>query len=354
MFGEQIDFNEREELEKKLVELLKLSKRTTVLKREALCCDIEINIGDIPQAMSLADDDFAKQIIRSLLDRKLKESLDKLCETLESQFPNGSYCDDLIKIRSKLKFEPSTSQPRTEQSYSLLAPHNFDLTRLIEDCLGKILCKNQGIVGLAIPCDDETFRKYFCERLKTALGRSNILIKPTLGLNPLTIPVEAAINSIKKHKTDVQKRDIICPISIIYKSNKNKSYYDNFWQGICDLFPDSDENQKRLVIVMFSSKKRIFPKKLIELESPQFRQEHVHQWVVEMIRILRWKEEIIDIWTKKMITDCCPPNTPQSELLDIYSVYDHLNFTRELLQDRPNLTAQAFLQELDQRIQPYV
>lgn len=73
-----------------------------------------------------------------------------------------------------------------------------------------------------------------------------------------------------------------------------------------------------------------------------------------MIKTLRWKEGIIEIWTKKMITDCCPPDNPKSELLDIYSVYDHLNFTRELLQDRPNLTAQAFLQELEKRIQAYV
>jgi hypothetical protein len=94
---------EREELRKKLVELLKLSKRTAVLKRETLCDDIGINIGDIPQAMLLADDDFAKGLIKTLLDRKLGKLLCQLCEILESDFPEGSYCNDLREIKTKLK-----------------------------------------------------------------------------------------------------------------------------------------------------------------------------------------------------------------------------------------------------------
>ncbi len=94
---------EREELRKKLVELLKLSKRTTVLRRETLCDDVGINIGDIPQAMLLADDDFAKGLIKTLLDRKLGKSLCQLCEILESDFPEGSYFNDLREIKTQFK-----------------------------------------------------------------------------------------------------------------------------------------------------------------------------------------------------------------------------------------------------------
>lgn len=94
----------------KLVELLKLSKRTTVLKRETLCDDIGINIGDIPQAMLLADDDFAKRVIKILLDRKLTNSLWKLCETLKLDFTEGNYQEDLEQLKIKLKQEQDSSQ----------------------------------------------------------------------------------------------------------------------------------------------------------------------------------------------------------------------------------------------------
>lgn len=87
---------------KKLIELLKESGRITILRREVLCGDIEIDIGNIPQAMLLADNDFAKKLIDILLKRKLEESLCKLCEILKEDFSQGDYSDDLKRIDIKL------------------------------------------------------------------------------------------------------------------------------------------------------------------------------------------------------------------------------------------------------------
>lgn len=89
-----------EELRKKLVELLKLSKRTTVLRRETLCDDI--GFKNIPQAEMLDAEDFAKQLVRILFERELISSLCKLCKILEDDFPEGRYFNDLKEIKINL------------------------------------------------------------------------------------------------------------------------------------------------------------------------------------------------------------------------------------------------------------
>jgi hypothetical protein len=275
---------------------------------------------------------------------KVKELLTAACNQEYGQPRNPDlmpFCEQLLQCE-QLQQEQTT----TKQSHRLLNPCNFDLNQLIDNCLGVLLGKKQGLVGLAVPCNDDAFRSHFCERLKIALGRSNIQIKPLLSLNPLVISVEQAVHSIKKYKLDVQRRDIICPIRVeVDRKNKNKSYCDEFWQGICTAFPDNFEH--RLIMIMVGSKNSIFPNNVKKLEPPQFKREHVYQWVVQMREILRWEEEMIDDWMETMMTDCLLSNPP-NELLDIRGVYDHLDYSRDLLQRK--LSSRAFLEELKQRI----
>ena len=217
MSGKSLNLTHGEELRKKLVELLKLSKRTTASKRETLCDEIGINIGDIPQAMLLADDDFAKRVIKTLLDRKLERSIYQLCETLEPDFPNGIYYNHLIEIKTKIKCElevaqykltgevAHTQQQRQEPTerkpfYSLLHPQNFDLTTLLRDCVN-VLDDRQGLIGLAVPYEKREFPKYFCNRLKDNLGKKDIRILETT-LKPQINSVDRVLNQTQPLLSD--------------------------------------------------------------------------------------------------------------------------------------------------------
>lgn len=279
---------------------------------------------------------------------KVKDLLTAVCNQ-DYGNPGNPLLISLCKELSQCE-QLQQEQTTTKQSHRLLNPCNFDLTQLIEDCLGVLLGNRQGLVGLAVPCNDDAFRNHFCERLKIELGRSNIQIKPLLSLNPLVISVEEAVKSIKKYKVDMRIRDIICPIRVeIDKKNKNKSYCDEFWQEICTAFQDNFE--RRLIMIMVGSKNSIFPNNVKKLEPPQFKREHVYQWVVQMRKVREWEEEMIDDWMETMMTDCLLSNPP-NELLDIRGVYDHLDYSRELLQQNPS--AKDFLQSLRQRIEAYV
>ncbi|NMG20654.1 S1 family peptidase [Brasilonema bromeliae] len=68
---------------RKLIELLINSERTTDLRRETLCEDIRIDIGNISYESGLSRNEFAKKLINRLFRNKLEESLCRLCEILE-------------------------------------------------------------------------------------------------------------------------------------------------------------------------------------------------------------------------------------------------------------------------------
>ncbi|WP_169155914.1 NACHT domain-containing protein [Brasilonema bromeliae] len=76
------------------------------MRRETLCEDIRIDIGNISYESGLSRNEFAKKLINKLFRNKLEESLCRLCEILEEDFPQGDYSDDLRSIQKKLNRDP--------------------------------------------------------------------------------------------------------------------------------------------------------------------------------------------------------------------------------------------------------
>jgi hypothetical protein len=312
-----------------------------------------------------------------------KELLNTLEQMTSTQFDKLIF---LLNVPQNLM--PSSDKPQTERAIALLLwaqapggcvlerikqvleieieqklvinklpkPCNFDLNLLIENCLEKIIAVDheQGIIGLAIPCDEDTFLHNFCERLKNELDRSRTDFKEAITLSPKITSVEETIKKIKRYKMLLKIRNIICPVRIqIFNYYPNSANISNtFWQSLAIEF--NDGFPYRLIVIMTGSEDSIFPDAAIhpaiyQLEPPQFKPVHVLQWMREIADRLEGAESaksIIDRWKQLMIAECSDNN-----LLDIRCVYEHLDESLRILQQNPS--AEVFLRQLEQRRQLY-
>ena len=217
----------------------------------------------------------------------------------------------------------------------------FDLTQLVDKCLGELLGK-RGLIGLAVPCGEKAFLKNFCDRLKHELGRSNIQIRQPLSLNPQVISVSKAVEAIRQYQKLLQTSDVICPIRVGV-CDASSNIPKDFWQQIQSAF--QGDFKYRLIIVMVGSVDCIFPPDAILIHPPQFQEIHAFQWIRDITRSLSW-EDVMDEWRQKMI-DRCLCDELQPGCLDVGLVYEHLDYTLSLLQKHPALTAATFLEFLD-------
>lgn len=217
----------------------------------------------------------------------------------------------------------------------------FDLSPLIEKCLGELLGK-QGLIGIVVPCGEKAFLKNFCDRLKHELGRSNIQIRQPLLLNPQVISVSRAVETISQYKKLLQTSDVICPIRVGVCDRESSIPHD-FWQKLQDDFPD--EVKHRLIVVMVGSEDCVFPKTALCLQSPRFERVHAFQWIRDITQALDWSQSM-DEWLEKMVNRCCDGD-PRTERLDVGLVYEHLEYTLGLLQQSPSLSVRDFLEQLD-------
>jgi len=236
-----------------------------------------------------------------------------------------------------------SSQPGTRKATFHRFPEvsRFDLTHLIDKCLGELLGK-KGLIGLAVPCGEKAFLKNFCDRLKHELGRSNIQIRQPLALNPQVISVSKAVEAIKQYKKLLQTGDVICPIRVGVCDSSSSIPLD-FWQKLQDAF-QCDFNY-RLIVVMVGSADCVFPPSAVLLYSPQFDQVHAFQWIRDITQVLDWMH-LSEEWMQKMVDRCLCGDVPGG-YLDVGLVYEHLEYTLSLLQNNPSLSAEAFLDQLD-------
>jgi len=241
------------------------------------------------------------------------------------------------------KVKPASSQPEAQKATFHRFPEvsRFDLTHLIDKCLGELLCK-KGLIGLAVPCGERAFLKNFCDRLKHELGRSNIQIRQPLALNPQVISVSKAVEAIKQYKKLLQTGDVICPIRVGVCDSSSSIPLD-FWQKLQDAF-QGDFNY-RLIVVMVGSEDCVFPPSAVLLYSPQFEQMHAFQWIRDITQALDWMH-LSEEWMQKMVDRCFCGDVPGG-CLDVGLVYEHLEYTLSLLQNNPSLSAEAFLDQLD-------
>jgi hypothetical protein len=293
--------------------------------KQMVRCGLEENLDAIATGQ-----DYDEVVFKLIEWAEANGKLQKLLIVVRSEEDEGNSGNaDLKRICEELL----QGQTATKQSHRLLNPCNFDLSELIRNSLN-LLEDKQGVVGLAVPYNQDPFLKHFCERLKERIGKSYTDCKQPLTLDHYRTSVDTAVMRIKGYKRLLQKGDVICPIRVAL-SDSNSS--DEFWQKISAEF--QEKFQHRFIIIMVSSECKFFPKGVIQLEPPKFTKADAHEWVLDVTNILGWGELHRNKWKQYMIDECL-----QSEFLDIRSVYEHLEYTIGLLQK--NYTAEAFLQEL--------
>ncbi|NMG10539.1 effector-associated domain EAD1-containing protein [Brasilonema sp. UFV-L1] len=297
-----------------------------------------------------------KQMVRFGLDQNLdaiatgendEEVVFKLIEWAET---NANLENLLIAVRDKdrdgnpgnpelkrICEELLQGQTTTKQSYRLMNPCTFDLGELIRSCLN-ILEDKQGLVGLAVPYNQDPFLIYFCERLKERIGKSHTDNKQPLTLDNYRTSVDTAVTTMKRYKRLLQKGDVICPIRVAVSDFKSSN---EFWEKISAEFQDTQNSfEHRFIIIMVSSEYKFFPQDVTQLTPPQFTKADAHEWILEVTDNLGWTEEDRNKWKRYMIDECL-----ESECLNTRLVYEHLEYAIKLLQQ--NLSAEAFLQELE-------
>jgi len=274
---------------------------------------------------------YSDVIFKLMIWAESEGKLTKLISAICSKKPENS---QLMPFCEQLQQQQAT----TKQSYRLMNPCTFDLGELIRSCLN-ILEDQQGLVGLAVPYNQDPFLRYFCERLKERIGKSSTDNKPPLTLDNYLTSVGDAVTTIKRYKRLLQKGDVICPIRVAV-SDPNSS--EEFWQQISAEFQDiQNANEHRFIIIMVSSECKFFPQGVTQLTPPQFTKADAHEWVLEVTDNLGWREEDRNKWKRYMIDKCF-----ESECLNTRLVYEHLESAIKLLQE--NHTAEIFLQKLEQ------
>ncbi|KYC40949.1 hypothetical protein WA1_25380 [Scytonema hofmannii PCC 7110] len=102
----ELDFNMVSKKQKEpiqiLIELLQLSNLAIFSERRGLCETIGIQPGKLSFLTLTSDDSFTTELVNYLHRVGRKQALCKLCQQLESVFPEGEQTDDLAFVKASL------------------------------------------------------------------------------------------------------------------------------------------------------------------------------------------------------------------------------------------------------------
>jgi Effector-associated domain 7 len=249
---------------------------------------------------------------------------------------NPSAHQKFIAERELLKKQHNLNQQPIPYKFPEL--FNFDLDGLVSDGMNKIIGE-KGLIGLSMYCKEYYLATNFCLRLEQRLGRGKSTIVQPITINYLKT-TQQAFNDIKGHQEKLKNQDVICLIKIDI-SNDDSTTLQDLWSMVHKAFEHTFEH--RLIIVMVSAQKCVFPQGVSDLKSPEFQKADAQQWISDIIDKMQPIEEwnaVGDRWLSIMISQC-KGGDPNS--LDISEVYDHLRVTLNWLKRSPS--PQEFLQK---------
>ncbi len=293
----------------------------------------------------------AFKLDRNLDEIALGENMSEIVFKLIECAKSGNWTDELIMgayqqapknilLRNYYyNFFPALAvsrEPEARAARRLPQPCNFDLTLLIEETLDLVDGK-QGLLGLSIPCDVHIFLNNYCQRLKNVMDRRKTQIRPILTLKPTNVSIDEAIEMIKRSKLTLGANDVLCPI--VFQIAES-GLANLFWQQLCQEFQDTYAN--RLILILGGDTTTTFPDAIMPLTSPKFKPSHVFTWIGDVVEQLDWPHDVREIWKQRMLAECSYKNE-----LHIQFVYEHLDYTIQLLQENP--PCESFLEELERR-----
>lgn len=229
----------------------------------------------------------------------------------------------------------------SQNAYDNALASNFDLENLVDDCLDA-LWLNQGLVGFGVPCNLPVFLTNFCQRVQRVWGRSNVILKPILVINPINTSVDRAVLTVNnRYRPALKNGNVLLPVQV-----NEQAMGDLFWRKLCESFQEDGNCANRFIVVVGMHEECDYPEEIVKLGHPRFRNAHIISWVNRIVRAMNWPDDFGQYWSEKMIGEC----TCDGQLI-IEWVYEHLEAMLEILKQNPLLD--HFKQELDKRSQLY-
>ena len=226
------------------------------------------------------------------------------------------------------------------QSYTFFEPCRFDLDHFTEKSMETLIARN-GLIGFALSSNSLILLRQCCHRLKLELGRSNIQVRDPFVIDPKFKTVEMGVRDVLKHRKLLEIQHLLLAVQISDLANANL-----FWSTLKMSF--SGEMKHKLVILMALNEGCAFPEGVVQLDTPRFDRVHAYRWVREIVALMKWPEDFIDLWVDSMIAEC----TFESSELYPDQVYIHLDETIKFIQETPRLA--DFKAELKRREDIYV
>lgn len=301
---------------------------------------LDLNLEEIAASRKLSTAVF--DLLKSI---KAGNRLEKLIKEALKENPGNNklraFAGQFPELARHLSAHPDTAPA---PAYDLLRASSFDMNQQMETCLASLLGK-QGLVGLAVPCDDDTFLDYFCDRLKDELGAGNVQKRTRLSLRPEFLSVEEAVTEIKLYRNRLRFSDVLCPVLVqAYDPALNNDIVSRFWKGARDAY--AGDFPHRLIVPIVAASRTRFPRGLVRVEAPRFTSVHVHQWVTRIVQGKGWPPDMIATWKDCMVAEC-----GSKEPLITRRVYQHLT---DVLSHLPEATSlDSFRQTLEERRRDY-
>lgn len=233
------------------------------------------------------------------------------------------------------------SRPETQPRYDLPQPWNFDLSELIKRCMNELIRRKSGLIGLGLPYENLKFLEYLCNRLENEWGRERFsYIYDSLKIDPLSLPVDRAVERVLKYTVNVNRGDVLFGIVVSEEAMKA------FWHELSDKIK-TKTLPHRLILILATNVADDFPKDVMPLPRPQFDFSDIHEWVKQIVESFQLPNIVVDPWRDLMIHECC-----EEGLLEIQAVYMQIEYMLKRLKHNP--TVQCFQAELEERNLSYV
>jgi hypothetical protein len=290
------------------------------------------------------------QIVKALAQLTMKtggKPLKILIGNAKSRVANHTLSDRLEELYQQYEQCPSKSQELANKSegpspaYHLCEPHYFDLDRMVQEFLRKVL-EGQEVVGFAIPCDYSKFPEIFCKRIEDAF-RKEEAFKEIVDIRKICSlkydSIDKLVDEIKRIKFKNLHRYIFIPMKLEYTQ---KEFIQLLWQRIHDEFHIS--TQHILIVMMMGKSNCVFPESMSPL-IPLFTEDDAYHWILKVCARSRWSSEHIKAkWKAHMLKVCLV-----ADVLDMESTYTHIDEVRSILQDEADLSFDDFFYLLEKR-----
>jgi hypothetical protein len=152
-----------------------------------------------------------RQLVAAEPDGCLLVELIKNAEPLVAQTTTGRTLRDLRARVEQARAREAGANGRARHGYELAMLHQFDMQKLVTECINVVLTSPPGLLGLAVACDSSALLRALEDRLLDDLrGDAPLESRLPLRINPSHRPAEAVVRIItEKYAGRLRSADLL-------------------------------------------------------------------------------------------------------------------------------------------------